>query len=71
MNPRAKVLVAEKIGDPGVELLREHFDVDVGVDWSEQELLERFRNAVLSMRRQAELGLHDRQGQGNPRPCDR
>ena len=25
-----RVLVAEKIGDSGVELLREHFDVDVG-----------------------------------------
>ena len=26
-----KVLVAEKIGDSGIDLLREHFDVDVGV----------------------------------------
>jgi D-3-phosphoglycerate dehydrogenase len=39
--PRARVLVKEKIGDSGVALLREHFDVDVGVDWSEQELVER------------------------------
>ncbi|HEY2181384.1 MAG TPA: hypothetical protein VGH09_06915, partial [Solirubrobacteraceae bacterium] len=38
---RARVLVKEKIGDSGVALLREHFDVDVGVDWSEQELVER------------------------------
>jgi D-3-phosphoglycerate dehydrogenase len=38
---RAKVLVKEKIGDSGVALLREHFDVDVGVDWSEEELAER------------------------------
>ncbi|MCW3030822.1 MAG: D-3-phosphoglycerate dehydrogenase, partial [Solirubrobacterales bacterium] len=38
---RARVLVKEKIGDSGVELLREHFDVEVGVDWSEQELAER------------------------------
>ncbi|HEY2182215.1 MAG TPA: phosphoglycerate dehydrogenase, partial [Solirubrobacteraceae bacterium] len=37
----ARVLVKEKIGDSGVALLREHFDVDVGVDWSEQELVER------------------------------
>ncbi len=40
-DDRAKVLVKEKIGDSGVELLREHFDVDVGVDWSEEELAER------------------------------
>ena len=38
MNPRAKVLVAEKIGDSGIELLREHFDVELGVDWSRDEL---------------------------------
>jgi D-3-phosphoglycerate dehydrogenase len=38
---RPRVLVKEKIGDSGVALLREHFDVDVGVDWSEQELAER------------------------------
>src|SRR5205807_9362274 len=38
---RPKVLVKEKIGDSGVALLREHFDVDVGIDWSEAELAER------------------------------
>ncbi len=38
---RLKVLVKEKIGDSGVELLREHFDVDLGVDWSEEEFAER------------------------------
>src|SRR6266849_6186271 len=38
---RPKVLVKEKIGDSGVALLREHFDVDVGIDWSEEELAER------------------------------
>jgi D-3-phosphoglycerate dehydrogenase len=38
---RAKVLVKEKIGDSGVALLREHFDVEIGVDWDEQELGER------------------------------
>ena len=31
-----KVLVKEKIGDSGVELLREHFDVDLGVDWTDE-----------------------------------
>ena len=38
---RARVLVKEKIGDPGVDLLRAHFDVDLGLDWSDEELGER------------------------------
>ena len=38
---RLRVLVKEKIGDSGVELLRERFDVDLGVDWSDEELHER------------------------------
>ncbi len=33
-----KVLVAEKIGDSGVNLLREHFEVDVASGWSAEEL---------------------------------
>ncbi len=33
-----KVLVKEKIAERGVELLREHFDVEVGVDWGQDEL---------------------------------
>ena len=33
-----RVLVKEKIADAGVELLREHFDVDVRTDMSEDEL---------------------------------
>ena len=40
-NGRLKVLVKEKIGDSGVDLLREHFDVDVGTDWADGELAER------------------------------
>jgi D-3-phosphoglycerate dehydrogenase len=40
-DERLKVLVKEKIGDSGVDLLREHFDVDLGVDWTDEELLER------------------------------
>src|ERR1700742_2273125 len=36
-----RVLVAEKIGDSGVDLLREHFDVDVGVGWDRSELEQR------------------------------
>jgi D-3-phosphoglycerate dehydrogenase len=38
---RLRVLVREKIGDSGVELLREHFDVDLGLEWSEEQLAER------------------------------
>jgi D-3-phosphoglycerate dehydrogenase len=36
-----RVLVKEKIADSGVDLLREKFDVDVGVDWQDAELEER------------------------------
>jgi D-3-phosphoglycerate dehydrogenase len=35
------VLVAEKIGDSGIDLLREHFDVDLGVGWEPSQLAER------------------------------
>ena len=35
-----RVLVKEKIADAGVELLREHFDVDVLTDMSDEELAE-------------------------------
>jgi D-3-phosphoglycerate dehydrogenase len=38
---RPRVLVAERIGDSGVALLEEHFDVDLGVGWSADELAER------------------------------
>ncbi len=41
MSERAKVLVKEKIGDSGVKLLEEHFDVDLGVDWDDEQLAER------------------------------
>ncbi len=36
-----KVLVAEKIGQSGIDLLGEHFDVEVGAGWSREELAER------------------------------
>jgi D-3-phosphoglycerate dehydrogenase len=39
-GPRPRVLVAEKIGDSGIELLRSHFDVDLGTGWSREELAE-------------------------------
>jgi D-3-phosphoglycerate dehydrogenase / 2-oxoglutarate reductase len=40
-NGRPRVLVAEKIGDSGIELLEQHFDVELGVGWTPQELAER------------------------------
>ena len=41
MAATPKVLVAEKLADSGVEALRAHFDVDVELDWSPEELAER------------------------------
>jgi D-3-phosphoglycerate dehydrogenase len=41
MSDRARVLVKEKIGDSGIELLREHFDVELGFDWDDAQLAER------------------------------
>jgi len=35
---QTKVLVAEKIGESGLDLLREHFAVDLGAGWSAEEL---------------------------------
>lgn len=35
-----KVLVKEKIADTGVELLRQNFEVDLGIEMSDEELLE-------------------------------
>jgi len=36
-----RILVAEKIADTGVDMLRERFDVDIGIGWSAEELAER------------------------------
>ena len=36
-----KVLVKEKIADTGVELLRSKFDVDLGLEMSDEELREK------------------------------
>ena len=35
MAERPKVLVKEKIADAGVELLRERFEVELGLDWDD------------------------------------
>jgi D-3-phosphoglycerate dehydrogenase / 2-oxoglutarate reductase len=41
VNDRPRVLVKEKLADSGVELLREHFDVDLGDGWEDGELEQR------------------------------
>jgi D-3-phosphoglycerate dehydrogenase / 2-oxoglutarate reductase len=40
-DAKPRILVKEKIADTGVDLLRERFDVDVGVDWSDEDLAKR------------------------------
>jgi D-3-phosphoglycerate dehydrogenase len=35
------VLVAERIGEPGIELLRAHFEVELGFDWTREQLEQR------------------------------
>jgi D-3-phosphoglycerate dehydrogenase / 2-oxoglutarate reductase len=41
LQEQYKVLVKEKLADSGVDLLRERFDVDLGIDWTDEELAER------------------------------
>jgi D-3-phosphoglycerate dehydrogenase len=41
LTEQYRVLVAEKIADTGVDMLRQNFDVDLGTDWSRDDLLER------------------------------
>ncbi|HZV73557.1 MAG TPA: phosphoglycerate dehydrogenase [Conexibacter sp.] len=41
MSDRPRILVKEQIADSGVDLLREHFEVDLGVDWTDEQLHER------------------------------
>lgn len=38
---KPKVLIAEKIADTGIDLLKKDFDVDIGVDWDRTELEEK------------------------------
>ena len=59
-NGRPRVLVAEKIGDSGVGLLREHFEVEVGVGWSPDELAEKigdFDGILIRSATQLDAGL--------------
>jgi len=41
VTERPRVLVKERIADSGVELLRRHFDVELGTDWDDGQLPER------------------------------
>ncbi len=39
--PTVRVLICEPISDGGIALLRERFDVDLGLDWSADDLLQK------------------------------
>ncbi len=41
LTEQYRVLVAEKIAETGVDMLRERFDVDLGTDWTREQLLDR------------------------------
>jgi D-3-phosphoglycerate dehydrogenase / 2-oxoglutarate reductase len=41
VSDRPRILVKEQIAESGVALLRERFDVDLGTDWSDEQLQER------------------------------
>ena len=41
MNQRGRILVAEQIADGGMALLREHFEVELGVGWEPGQLADR------------------------------
>ena len=36
----ARVLVREDVGESGLALLREHFEVETGFDWSVEQLAD-------------------------------
>ena len=38
---RQRVLVAEKVGASGINLLEEHFDVELGFDWDREQVKQR------------------------------
>ncbi|MDE3131937.1 MAG: phosphoglycerate dehydrogenase [Acidobacteriota bacterium] len=41
MTARQRVLVAEKVGASGIELLEEYFDVELGFDWDREQVRQR------------------------------
>jgi len=59
VNDRPRVLVKEKIADSGVDLLRERFDVELGLDWQDGELAERIGDFEALLVRSATLVTGD------------
>ena len=58
-----RVLVAENIGSSGIELLREHFDVDLAMEWENGQLAERigdYEGLLIRSATQLDAGLIDR-----------
>ncbi|MGZ8622435.1 MAG: phosphoglycerate dehydrogenase, partial [Solirubrobacterales bacterium] len=58
-----RVLVKERIADAGVELLREHFEVELGIDWDGAELERRiaeFDGILIRSATQLDAGLIDK-----------
>ena len=61
-----RVLVAEDVGDPGIDLLREHFDVELGIGWSRERLADRigeFDGILIRSATQLDADLLARAGQ--------
>lgn len=44
MNDRKRILVKEKLAPQGIELLAADFDVDLGLDWTDEEFLARLKD---------------------------
>jgi D-3-phosphoglycerate dehydrogenase len=58
-----RVLVAENIGASGIGLLREHFDVDLGLDWEPGQLGERigdYQGLLIRSATKLDAGLIER-----------
>src|SRR5450755_1402039 len=58
-----RVLVAENIGESGIALLREHFDVDLGLDWEPGQLGERigdYQGLLIRSATKLDAGLIER-----------
>ena len=63
LSEQYRVLVAEKIADAGIDMLRERFTVDVGVGWSREELAERiggYHAILIRSATQLDAGLIER-----------
>ncbi len=41
MSDRPRILVKEQIAEAGIDLLRAHFDVELGADWTDEQFRER------------------------------